>query len=75
MQTLLTDNLSYLHKTDKNIIAFTYDVQTMNEQSLKMLSDYFKVSIDYLIFEDITSMSKRELTNNYNLIQKRLQHG
>jgi transcriptional regulator with XRE-family HTH domain len=42
---------------------------------LKKLSDYFKVSIDYLCMEDLTTMSKREITNNYNLIQKRLQHG
>tara|TARA_R110000868_G_C10556304_1_gene736427 strand:+ start:412 stop:636 length:225 start_codon:yes stop_codon:yes gene_type:complete len=73
MQTLLTDNLTYLRKIDKNIIAFIYDIQAMNEQSLKMLSDYFQTSIDYLCFEDLTKISKKERLDNYLLIQKRLK--
>ncbi len=40
---------------------------------LKKLSDYFKVSIDYLCMEDITVMDKREILNNYNQVQKRLK--
>ena len=42
---------------------------------LKKLSDLFKVSIDYLCMEDLTLLSKEEILDNYNLIQKRLQHG
>jgi hypothetical protein len=72
MQTLLTDNITYLHNRNKNLVSLDYDVKSMNEQSLKMLSDYFQTSIDYLLFEDLTVMSKRERLDNYLLIQKRL---
>jgi transcriptional regulator with XRE-family HTH domain len=43
--------------------------------NLKKLSDYFQTSIDYLLMEDLTKLTKKEIISNYNLIQKRLQHG
>ena len=75
MQTLLIDNIEYLQNKNKNLVSLSYDIKSMNAQSLKLLSDFFKVSIDYLCMEDLTLMSKREILDNYNLIQKRLQHG
>ena len=42
---------------------------------LKKLSDLFKVSIDFLYMENLRKIPTKEILDNYNLIQKRLQHG
>ena len=62
---------------DRKLIGSWFDSRQGMPQTpeLKKLSDLFKVSIDYLCMEDLTLLSKEEILDNYNLIQKRLQHG
>ncbi len=67
--------LSYRTEIGKKTIAHWFSRKQLEPCTLhlKKLSDYFKVSIDYICMEDITVMDKREVLNNYNLIQKRLK--
>lgn len=72
MQTLLIDNIEYLNKQSRNYYM-EVDAKKIETKELKLISDLFKVSIDYLCFEDLTTISKKERLDNYNLIQKRLK--
>lgn len=72
MQTLLIDNIGYLNKQSSNYYM-EVDIKKIEPKELKLISDLFKVSIDYLCFEDLNKISKKERLDNYNLVQKRLK--
>ncbi len=72
---LTQEKLSSFINVSRSTISHWLDGMQLEPQTphLKKLSDYFKVSIDYLCFEDLTTISKKERLDNYNLIQKRLK--
>lgn len=66
-----------LHKETKilfkTIAQWTSKMQVQPQtKHLKLLSDYFRVSIDDLVFSDCSLYSDEELKKRYNTIQKRL---